>query len=81
MSIPVASYGCYRQRYHPIVAVSLADLIAPDAFDITDSPSERYNDLLHTYLYTGGMPEAVQTLVDSGLLSGARAVQTRLLRR
>lgn len=69
----------FREFLRAVNQGSLADLIAPDSFDITDSLSERYNDLLRTYFYTGGMPEAVQAYVDSGLLGDARAVQSRLL--
>lgn len=69
----------YREFLRAAGKPQLADLLSPDAFDVTDALAESYNDLLRIYLYTGGMPEAVQAYIDSGLLADARAVQNRLL--
>lgn len=69
----------FREFLRAVGQSQLANLMAPGNFDLTDAMAERYNDYLRTYLYTGGMPEAVQSYVNSGLLSDARAVQSRLL--
>lgn len=69
----------FREFLRAMGQEQLADLIDFDNFAITDALEERYNDFLRRYLYIGGMPEAVQAYVDSGLLGDARAVQARLL--
>lgn len=69
----------FREFLRAVGQAQLANLMGPNNFDLTDAMGERYNDFLRAYLYTGGMPEAVQSYVDSGLLSSARSVQLRLL--
>lgn len=69
----------FREFLRGVGQAQLADLMTPSNFDLTDALSERYNDLLRAYLFVGGMPEAVQVYVDTGLLADAREVQSRLL--
>lgn len=69
----------FREFLRAVGESRLADLLSPENFDITDALSESYNDLLRYYLFTGGMPEAVQAYLDSGRLEEARKVQSRLL--
>lgn len=39
----------------------------------------QYTDLLRQYYYTGGMPEAVQTFINTGSYDMVRKIQTQLL--
>ena len=57
----------------------LADLLLQGDFDMIDALSERLIDLLRTYLFVGGMPEAVQEYADTGDFSSVRSIQQRLL--
>ena len=57
----------------------LYELLRDGEVDMVGALGERYVDLLRTYLYVGGMPEAVRTYVSTGDLSAARRVQTELL--
>lgn len=57
----------------------LAELLAqasPESFDVL---SEQLESLLKIYLFTGGMPEALQAYLDAGDLAAARSVQQDLL--
>lgn len=58
----------------------LAQLVESGPFEMLDSLNERMTSLLAQYLYVGGMPEAVQTYVDTRDLTAVRTVQTELLR-
>ena len=46
---------------------------------LADSFADRYIERLLTYYYIGGMPDAVQTYLDTGSLAEVRSVQDRLL--
>lgn len=46
---------------------------------LADSFADRYIERLLTYYYIGGMPDAVQTYLDTGSLAEVRNVQDRLL--
>lgn len=59
---------------------SLADIVAQGDVELMDSLSERMVELLKTYLYVGGMPEAVQTYVDTKDFAAVRKVQDELLK-
>lgn len=58
----------------------LAQLVENGPFEMLDSLSERMTSLLAQYLYIGGMPEAVQTYVDTRDLTAVRTVQAELIR-
>ena len=60
---------------------ALASAVAKGDFALTETFSERLGELLKTYLYVGGMPEAVQAYADQpGDLAPVRTIQRRLLR-
>lgn len=56
-----------------------ARLLRSSSLDVLAPLSPELERLLRTYLYVGGMPEAVQAYVDTRDLSEARRVQERLL--
>ena len=59
----------------------LASAVAKGDFALTETFSERLGELLKSYLYVGGMPEAVQAYADQpGDLAHVRTIQRRLLR-
>jgi predicted AAA+ superfamily ATPase len=58
---------------------TLVELLERRDFSLIDSFKERYTDALKRYYFVGGMPEAVQTFIDSGDYSTVRVVQKRLL--
>ena len=51
-----------------------AQLVESGPFEMLDSLNERMTSLLAQYLYVGGMPEAVQTYVDTRDLTAVRTV-------
>lgn len=59
---------------------SLCDLLDSGETDLISSFSSRLVPLLRQYYYVGGMPEAVATFLDRGLLEDAREVQLEILR-
>lgn len=69
----------FREFLHAVGQGQLAELIRPDAIELVSAMGETYEDLLRSYLFTGGMPEAVQAYVDTRMLGAARNVQQRLL--
>ena len=69
----------FREFLHAVGQGQLAELIRPDAIELVSAMGETYEDLLRSYLFTGGMPEAVQAYVDTHMLGAARNVQQRLL--
>ena len=58
----------------------LVDLIDSGDVALIDSFSSRFIPLLRQYYYVGGMPEAVNSFLDRGLLEDAREVQIEILR-
>lgn len=70
----------FREFLRALGEDQLADLIRPDSLDIISALGEKYEDLLRIYLFTGGMPEAVQKYVDTRLLAEVRHIQSNLLR-
>lgn len=59
---------------------NLAKLIAIDDPIMIDSFSSKLIPLLRQYYYVGGMPEAVATFLERGMLEDAREVQNDILR-
>lgn len=57
----------------------MLDAIRDGNFALADSLSERYIEQLRNYYFVGGMPEAVQTFLDTGSFNDTRAQQNRLL--
>ena len=58
---------------------ALADAVSQGDADLISVFSERLTDLLRTYYYVGGMPEAVCRYSETGDFAAARAVQQTLL--
>lgn len=57
----------------------LADLLNKKDYDMINTFSGKYADLLKKYYYIGGMPEAVQTFIDTDDLYEVRNIQNNLL--
>ena len=58
----------------------LCDLIDSGDADLVTSFASKFIPLLRQYYYVGGMPEAVGSFLDRGLLEDAREVQIEILR-
>lgn len=58
---------------------SLAELLNKQDFELINSFSSKYTDLLRKYYYVGGMPEAVQCYVDTDDMMEVRNIQKELL--
>lgn len=70
----------FREFVSAVGQPRLAQLLGADSLELACAMGEKYDDLLRLYLYTGGMPEAVQAYLDTNLLAESRKVQLRLLR-
>ena len=70
----------FREFVEAVGQPQLARLLRADSLELASAMGEKYDDLLRTYLFTGGMPEAVQAYLDTNLLAESRKVQLRLLR-
>ena len=57
----------------------LAEMLIQQDFDFLNSYHEKYTDLLRKYYYIGGMPEAIQTFLDTDDTREVRKVQKDLL--
>ena len=57
----------------------LAELIAEGKYDMINAFSGKYTDLLRKYYFVGGMPEVVQTFLDTDDLKEVRKLQKNLL--
>ncbi len=57
----------------------LADLLSSDDNSMLNAFHKKYEDLLRHYYYVGGMPEVVQTYLDTDDMSEVRKVQKELL--
>ncbi|ACV21431.1 Uncharacterised protein [Slackia heliotrinireducens] len=58
----------------------LAEVLEEDDPTLADMVSERLTELLKTYMFVGGMPEAVAAFMETNDPSAARRVQSDLLR-
>lgn len=54
-------------------------LLETGDFDLINAFSSKYTDLLRKYYYIGGMPEAVQTYLDTDDFAEVRTIQKELL--
>lgn len=57
----------------------LASLLSSDDNSMLNAFHKKYEDLLRHYYYVGGMPEVVQTYLDTDDMSEVRKVQKELL--
>ena len=58
----------------------LADLLCTKDYEMINAYSTKYTELLKKYYYIGGMPEAVQTYIDTDDFFEVREIQKNLLR-
>ena len=58
----------------------LANLLEAGDYEMINAYSSKYTDLLKKYYYIGGMPEAVQTYIDTDDLYEVREIQKNLLK-
>lgn len=58
---------------------SLADLLVKGDYELINAFSGKYTDLLRKYYYVGGMPEVVQSYVETDDLVEVRNLQKELL--
>ncbi len=58
----------------------LAQLLESDDYEMIDAYSAKYTELLKKYYYIGGMPEVVQTFIDTDDFYEVREVQKNLLK-
>lgn len=58
---------------------NLVELLGTNDAELISSFSSRFVPLLRQYYYVGGMPEAVSSFLERGLLEDARAVQEQIL--
>lgn len=58
---------------------ALCSAIEHRDYDMLNSFLDRYIEELRRYIYVGGMPEAVQTFLDTASYDAVRSVQERLL--
>lgn len=59
--------------------MALAQLLEQQDFELINSFSSKYIDLLRKYYYVGGMPEVVQCYVDTDDMQEVRNIQKELL--
>ncbi len=57
----------------------LCELLSSNKYDLVNSFSGRYIDWMRKYYYIGGMPEVVQTFLDTEDMKEVRRVQKNLL--
>ena len=58
----------------------LAQLLESGDYEMMNAFSTKYTELLKKYYYTGGMPEVVQTFIDTDDFYAVREVQKNLLK-
>lgn len=58
----------------------LASTLEDGDYELINAYHGKYTDLLRYYYYIGGMPEVVQTYIDTDNLQEVRRIQTQLLR-
>lgn len=69
----------FREFLLAVGETELESLLRSNDYDMINAFSGKYADLLRKYYYVGGMPEAVQTYIDTDDLKEVRAVQKELL--
>lgn len=58
---------------------ALAKILKDGDYELVSAYSVKYRELLKKYYYVGGMPEAVQTYIDTGDVFAVREIQRNLL--
>ena len=70
---------CYREFLTALGEGQLSDLLLGDDTDMITVFKEKFIDYLREYYYIGGMPEAIQTFLDTKDFRKVREVQKNLL--
>lgn len=69
----------YREFLMALGENGLAEVLAAGDFALANAFGDKYAELLRRYYYVGGMPEAVQTLIDTDNMEQVRKIQKELL--
>lgn len=69
----------FREFLLAVGEAGLAELLVAKDFEMINTFSSKYEELLKRYYYIGGMPEAVMTYLDTGDFYEVRNVQRQLL--
>lgn len=69
----------FREFLMAVGEIPLAELLGKKDYDLQNTFSGKYTDLLRKFYYVGGMPEAVQTFIDTDDLKEVRNIQKELL--
>lgn len=69
----------YREFLMALGENGLAEVLAAGDFTLANAFGDKYAELLRRYYYVGGMPEAVQTLIDTDNMEQVRKIQKELL--
>jgi hypothetical protein len=69
----------FKEFLMAVGETGLAQLMSEKDYDLINSFSGKYADLLRKYYYIGGMPEAVQTYLDTDDMTEVRSIQKQLL--
>lgn len=69
----------YREFLMALGENGLAEVLAAGDFALANAFGDKYAELLRRYYYVGGMPEAVQTLIDTDNMERVRKIQKELL--
>lgn len=70
---------CFREFLDATSNQLLRELIDANDISAMTTFSSKFIPLLRQYYFTGGMPEAVEAFVESGVLEDARQVQNQIL--
>jgi hypothetical protein len=69
----------FKEFLMAVGETGLARLMSEKDYDLINSFNGKYADLLRKYYYIGGMPEAVQTYLDTDDMTEVRTIQKELL--
>ena len=69
----------FREFLMALGEKQLADLLEKGDYELINAFSGKYTDLLRKYYYVGGMPEVVQSYVETDDLMEVRNLQKELL--
>jgi hypothetical protein len=69
----------FREFLMAVGETELSTLLVESDYDLINTFSGKYSDWLRKYYYIGGMPEAVQTFLDTDDMKEVRNIQKELL--
>ena len=69
----------FREFVEAVGQPQLARLLRADSLELASAMGEKYDDLLRTYLFTGGMPEAVSNFADNSNLNDVMRIHRDIL--